>query len=355
MRGFSFINKIFFVINSILLIGQLLSYLAPFISPNIFWPIAFFGLLFPIFFLLNLFFLTFWLIQMKKPFWANLIILIIGINAIGKLVANTDQETVQETKNTFSIISYNVRLFNAYSWIKEKEKKEIKNRIFDFFNQRNTDVLCIQEFYAPRELPTMNYPFQHIGLQNKKSQWHMAIYSHYPQIHKGTVSIKGERMNNTCIFSDIIILTDTIRIYNIHLASNWFDQSDLAFIENPEMNKEAIRKGVSGIAKRLKRSFQKRAMEVEVIKTHMKNSPYPIVLCGDFNDTPNSFAYHKISEGMQDSFLKRGKGFGSTFLGKLPFLRIDYILHSPGIKTYSFITHKEKLSDHKAIESKLGM
>ena len=183
----------------------------------------------------------------------------------------------------------------------------------------------------------------------------MAIYSNYPQINKGTVSIKGERMNNTCIFSDILIFSDTIRIYNIHLASNWFDKSDLDFIENPEISKQAIRKGLFGITKRLKISFQKRAIQVEVIKKHMQNSPYPIVLCGDFNDTPNSFAYHTISKGMQDAFLEKGSGLGSTFLGKIPFLRIDHILHSPSLKTQSFIIHKEKLSDHKAIESKLAL
>ena len=339
------------MINSILLIGQLLSYLAPFVSPNIFWPVAFFGLLFPIFFLLNLFFLTLWLIQMKKPFWANLIVLIIGINSIGKLVGNADKENVQEAKNTFSIMSYNVRLFNAYNWIKEEE---VKDKIFDLFNQRNTDILCIQEFYAPKQLPKLDYPFQHIGLQNKKSQWHMAIYSKYNQINKGTVSIKGERMNNTCIFSDMIIDKDTIRVYNIHLASNWFDKSDLAFMENPKMSKEAIKQGVFGIVKRLKNSFQKRSMQVEVIKQHMEKAPYKIIVCGDFNDTPNSFAYHKISEGLQDAFLNKGKGIGSTFLGKIPFLRIDYILHSPKFKTNTFDTHQQKLSDHKAIESSLG-
>ena len=340
------------MINSIFLIGQLLSYLAPFVSPNIFWPVAFFGLLFPIFFLLNLFFLTLWLIQMKKPFWANLIVLIIGINSIGKLVGNADKENVQEAKNTFSIMSYNVRLFNAYNWIKEEE---VKDKIFDLFNQRNTDILCIQEFYAPKQLPKLDYPFQHIGLQNKKSQWHMAIYSKYNQINKGTVSIKGERMNNTCIFSDMIVVKDTIRIYNIHLASNWFDKSDLAFMESPEMSKEAIKQGVFGIVKRLKNSFQKRAMQVEVIKQHMEKAPYKIIVCGDFNDTPNSFAYHKISDGLQDAFLNKGKGIGSTFLGKIPFLRIDYILHSPKFKTNTFDTHQQKFSDHKAIESSLGL
>jgi len=334
-----------------LLVGQTLSYLAPFVSPSIFWPIAFFGLLFPIFFLLNLLFICYWLIVMKKPFWANLIVLIIGMNSISTLIGNSEDKSTKEGENNFSIMSYNVRLFNAYNWIK---KEGVKNEIFDLFNQRNTNILCIQEFYAPKQLPELDYSFQHIGLQSKKSQWHMAIYSKFPQINKGTVSIKGERMNNTCIFSDMVFQGDTIRIYNIHLASNWFDKSDLAFMENPEMSKEAIKKGVFGIGKRLKNSFQKRAMQVEVIKQHMEKSPYKIIVCGDFNDTPNSFAYHRISEGLQDAFLNKGKGIGSTFLGKMPFLRIDYILHSTKFKTNSFTTHQQKLSDHKAIESSLG-
>ena len=351
MKNLSLINKILFVINSFFLIGQILSYLAPFVSPNIFWPIAFFGLLFPVFFILNLLFLAYWLIGMKKSFWANLIVLLIGMNSISTFVGNTKSEVIN-SKNNISIMSYNVRLFNAYNWIK---KEGVKEEIFNLFTKTNTNILCIQEFYAPKQLPKLDYPFQHIGLQNKKSQWHMAIYSKFPQIEKGTVSIKGERMNNTCIFSDMIIENDTVRVYNIHLASNWFDKSDLAFMENPEMSKEAIKKGMFGIAKRLKRSFQKRAIQVEVIKKHMDNTPFSILVCGDFNDTPNSFTYYKISKGLQDSFLEKGNGIGSTFLGKIPFLRIDYILHSPNnFKTTTFTTHQQKLSDHKAIESSFG-
>ena len=109
------------------------------------------------------------------------------------------------------------------------------------------------------------------------------------------------------------------------------------------------------IARRLKRSFKKRAFQVGVIKEHMEKSPYPIVVCGDFNDTPNSFSYQKIFRGLSDSFLQKGNGFGSTFIGNIPFLRIDYILHSPDLTIQSFTTHKAKLSDHKAIESSLGL
>ena len=156
MIGLSLINRLLFLINSFLLIGQLISYLAPFVDPNIFWPIAFFGLLFPIFFLLNLFFLVFWLVQMKRPFWANLIILMIGLNPIGKIIGNAESEIKTEVTNSFSIMSYNVRLFNAYNWIQDREVKE---KIFDLFKDRNVDILCIQEFYAPEKLPEIDFKF----------------------------------------------------------------------------------------------------------------------------------------------------------------------------------------------------
>ena len=347
MKNLSAINKFLFLINYLFLIGQLLSYLAPFINPNIFWPIALFGLLFPVFIIVNILFIIYWLILVKKPALTNIVVLIIGLNSISVYISNAKNDKV-DIQKSISIMSYNVRLFNAYEWIKDKN---IENKILDFFDYIDSDILCIQEFYAPDKLPELNYNFRHIGLQNRRSQWHMAIYSKFPQINKGTVSIKGEKMNNTCIFSDMIIKEDTIRVYNIHLASNWFNKTDLAFIEKPGINKEALKKGIFSITMRLKKSFKKRAIQVEVIKNHIYTSPYPVIICGDFNDTPNSFAYNKLSKNLEDSFLQKGNGIGSTFLGKIPFLRIDYIFHSSHFSTTNFTIHKHEYSDHRAIES----
>ena len=240
MKGLSLFNKLLYLINSLSLFILLLSYLSPFISPAIFWPIAFIGLLFPILFLLNLAFLIYWLIGFKKPIWANLIILLLGIGNIGAYFGTNPDATSSE-ENT-KILSYNVRLFNRYEWL---ENPNVKEDIFSFFKEENPDILCIQEFYSPYEIPDLNYPYRHIGLQSQKSQWHMAIYSKHPQIKKKTVSIKGERMNNTCIYSDMIINEDTIRVYNIHLASNWFKNTDYSFIQNPQ--KAKIKEGIIGI------------------------------------------------------------------------------------------------------------
>jgi len=267
--------------------------------------------------------------------------LLIGIQYIG-LFFSTQPKTPVDT-DSVKVLSYNVRLFNRYGWI---AKPDIKSEIVAFLKTEKADILCIQEFYTPDEIPTLNYPHKHIGLQSKKNQWHMAIYSNFPQLKKSTVSIKGERMNNTCIYSDLCIGTDTIRVYNVHLASNWFKNSDYSFLQNPKQ--ETLKQGIKGIVERMKSSYKKRSKEARAIKKHMQSSPYPIILCGDFNDTPLSYAYNTISENLKDAFEESGIGIGQSFV-KIPALRIDYILHNERFKSYNYIRHKQKLSDHYAV------
>ena len=341
MKGLSLINKLLYLINSVCLLLLLLSYLSPYISPTIFWPISFFGLLFPVFYIINSLFLIYWIVGFKKQLWANVIFLLIGLQFIGLFFGT--QPTTSNSADSIKILSYNVRLFNRYGWI---PKPDIKSEIISFLKSEKADILCIQEFYTPDEIPNLNYKYRHIGLQSKKNQWHMAIYSSYPQINKATVSIKGERMNNTCIYSDLLISTDTIRVYNVHLASNWFKNSDYSFLQNPQ--KETLKKGIHGIVSRMKISYKKRAEEAEVIKKHMQSSPYPIILCGDFNDTPLSYAYNTISSDLKDAFKESGKGIGQSFV-KLPALRIDYILHDEKFNSYNYTKHEEELSDHYAV------
>ena len=345
MKNLSLINKLLYFLNSISLFLLLLSYLSPYISPMLFWPISFIGLIFPILYTINSLFLIYWLIGLKKPMLANIIILSIGIGNISKYLGTSpNNNSLQE--NT-KIISYNVRLFNKYNWLSEPN---IQKKTFDFLKEENADILCIQEFYTIDTIPNLNYLNRHIGPDNTTNKWHMAIYSKYPQINKKTVSIKGEKMNNTCIYSDLIIKKDTIRVYNIHLASNWFNSADYSFIENPQ--KEKFKQSLIGITKRMKNSYKKRAKEVNVIKKHIKKSPYPVIICGDFNDTPMSYAYHSIKGNLIDAFRSSGKGFGVSFV-KIPALRIDYILHDAKLKSSNYKKYNKILSDHYAISCEI--
>ena len=153
-------------------------------------------------------------------------------------------------------------------------------------------------------------------------------------------------MNNTCIFSDVIVKQDTIRVYNIHLASNFFQKKDFDNITSTEKSK--VKNGIIGITKKLKRSFGRRGSEVDQIKEHISKSPYSVIICGDFNDTPVSYAYQELRKERNDAFIKSGNGIGSTYT-KIPTLRIDYILYDNNLYSSDFITYNTGLSDHRAI------
>ncbi len=333
------IHRIIYILSFCFLFALLLSYLSPIANPQSFLlPIAFLGLFFPFLLFVNLLFLFYWIYKFKRHFWPTLIVILLGYSHINTFIKVKSNSI--EKPSLYSLTSFNVRLFNVYNWI---DQEGIKEEIISYLNQSSSSIICIQEFYAPNSLPSIQYPYSHIGLQKKRSQWRMATYSKYPIIKKGTVSISGENINNVCIFSDIVILEDTVRVYNIHLASNTFDNKDYQFIEKPTVE------GAENIFNRLKKSFIARATEVSSIKNHIKKSPFPVIVCGDFNDTPLSYAYHQLSQGLDDAFVKTGLGFGKTYNGKFPALRIDYILMSPNFKINNFETTKVELSDHYPI------
>ena len=109
-------------------------------------------------------------------------------------------------------------------------------------------------------------------------------------------------------------------------------------------NKEV--KDSKNLIRRLKNAFKKRANQADIISAHIAHCHYPVIVCGDFNDTPDSYAYKTISKGLKDAYCESGKGIGSTYNGKIPFLRIDFILHSPKFNAYNFKVNKDDLSDH---------
>lgn len=340
----NFLKNTIFFFNSLIIISLLSSIISPFINPNLFWPISFFGLFFPIIISFCLIFTVFWYFFNHKYFWVNFICLLLSIPFLSRYIAFNNNST---NENDIKVMSYNVRLFNKWGWI---DNGNIKQELVSFINNQDLDIICIQEYYNPNKDLELNFEYSHIGIQKRKEDWHMAIYSNFPQINKETVIIDGAKMNNSCIYSDIVVFDDTIRVYNIHLASNFFQDKDLEYIISAE--KEKVKTGMIGIGKKLKYSFERRGREVSQIKKHIKSSPYPIIICGDFNDTPISYAYQQLGYNMKDAFIESGNGFGSSFT-KIPTLRIDYILIDKKFKAVNFTTHPEKFSDHRAISSSI--
>lgn len=351
-----FFNPLAMLLNHIVAIALLISYLAPYVSPENFWFIAFFGLAYPILVILNLVFVIYWAVQFNKKAFYSLILLLSGWTQIKEYIQINPTDAPIHSTELIKVMSYNVKLFDLYNWTRNIETR---GKMFELIKKESPNIMCIQEFYTRDSTDEFNNLDTLLKFQKAKythleytttlrkiDHWGIAIFSSYPIISNGKINF-DTKSNNICIYSDILINKDTVRVYNIHLQSIKFDYGDYKFVDDLLNNKETEELEKSkNILKRLKLAYIKRTKQTELVAAHIATSPYPVIVCGDFNDTPASYTYHTISKNLSDAFVQSGKGFGRSYIGKFPSFRIDYILHSNVFKAYNFRTIRKELSDH---------
>ncbi|MCD6355167.1 MAG: endonuclease/exonuclease/phosphatase family protein, partial [Prolixibacteraceae bacterium] len=173
----------------------------------------------------------------------------------------------------------------------------------------------------------------------------------FPIVNMGEIRFEGSR--NITIYTDVLVQRDTIRIFNIHLQSYQINPDRYSVIESPGTDQEKDLEELREMGIKFKKAFQLRAAQVREIRKYIGSSPYPVIVCGDFNDTPASFSYRQLRQGLTDAFVASGKGIGRTYVGKLPSFRIDYIFHSKDFSSYNFQTYNFRMSDHLPISCDL--
>lgn len=352
-----FIQNLALWLNYIAASLLILSYLSPFISPESIWQIAFLGLAFPALIIANLFFVFWWLILWKKKFLISFITIAGGFFIISNHIQlNFSALTADIPEGSTKLLSHNVRLFDLYNWTKNKQTRD---KIFDLFTEENADILCLQEIYIDdkKRFATIdsllkiqkakNIHIEYTATVDSVHHFGISTLTSFPILRKGKLNFP-EQNHNICIYTDILINTDTVRIYNMHLQSIRFHPEEYKYVDdiiNNRETEEEIKKSKT-ILRRLKRAFQKRAAQADIIQNHISQCPYPYIVCGDFNDTPSSYTYNTISKNCKDAFIETGFGLGKTYIGKFPSFRIDYILHSNNIQSFGFRTLPDELSDH---------
>ena len=370
-RENNFIQKFMWVLNVLAFAGLLFSILAEYISPVHVWWLAIFGLLFSFFFLLNLVFVIYWLIVGKKKYLLSLILVIAGLGKLPGIYQlrpkSSSAKIITTDTSAFKIMSFNVRLFDLYNWF---HNTQTRRKIFHFLQEESPDVICFQEFYSSDKKPrnfkndialneVLQAGYRHVEYTvtlHDSDHWGIATYSRFPIINRRAVHFQ-KHGGNIFIYSDIVFGKDTIRVFNTHLESVRFLREDYKFIQNlgnDDVEQDEM-KGSLNIIRRLRRAFIKRAVQVEVLHDTMNASPYPVILCGDFNDTPTSYTYHILHDDLHDAFRESGHGWGKTYRGPFPSFRIDYIFHSSGMYSSNFRTIHEELSEHFPVSCELRL
>ncbi|MAX81237.1 MAG: hypothetical protein CL843_13830 [Crocinitomicaceae bacterium] len=344
-----------------------LSYLAPVVSPNKVWWIALFGFIYPYMLGINLLFMFYYIFRKKWKFLLSLAILLPYTNRHLNLYQLSSGQS--EEKQTFKVLSYNVRLLNKYGW---KPNTNTANDILNFIEQEDADILLFQEFYHIDDKPQFryidhivkkttadNYFFEFLKPTQENRFFGLVIFSKFPIVDKGVVYADESQANKArAIYVDLNIDGETVRVYNLHLASIRLMNSDHDFLQDPNQgNNEAKVAKSKEIVRKLKVAFEKRAQESDIIFAHVKNSPHPVILGGDFNDPAYSYAYYRFYPYLNDAFKEKGKGFGFTYEGSgfLPPYRIDYLMHSNDFEVESFQTYNDlELSDHYPVAMQLS-
>lgn len=338
-------------------------YLNNWIKPTQFYFLSFLGLGYVFIFLV--FILALWIAYYlsKRMFFTGLILLVAGIkihlNFFSFAVPNE-----AEGDKSLKVLTYNVRLFDLYT----DPAGSVKQQIFDYLKEQKADIYCFQEFYQqdpPTKFVTRDSLVKILGTPNVHEHYSfrykarqffgVAMMTHFPVIARGDVSFADEEHDdhNYCIYMDVVPSEgDTLRVYNVHLQSVKLNNKDLAGIEN--QTRLPSQNNLKGTFDKLHLAFEKRQVQTDKILAHIAESPYRVIIAGDFNDTPVSYSYLQFRKLLKDAFTSNRTGIGATYAGKLPVGRIDYILHSEVLHPYDFNIQQEALSDHYAISCRFN-
>lgn len=351
----NFITKILLLANILAAFSLIATYLSVYISPAKYWIFAFIGMGYPFILIINVLFILLWLVFRKWYFLISIVVIAVGWNIFREYFQfqpKGKEPAIKEKQ--IRLLTYNVRLFNYYQWEKDTATW---SKIIRYIHQENPDIVCFQEFItvpgSKHDLENLKKKmapllYSHVYYTDRvpgKINFGMATFSKFPMVHKKMIEFKNSL--NGSIATDMVAGRDTFRLFNCHLQSirlrnDYNDVLDSLIFNYSEKQLDNLK----DLSSRMKQAFIQRASQVDILSGEIRSSPYPVIVCGDFNDTPVSYAYHQIGNKLEDAFIEAGAGTGNTYRGNLPYVRIDYVFYNGPLHAHHYRTKKIHWSDH---------
>jgi endonuclease/exonuclease/phosphatase family metal-dependent hydrolase len=342
----------------LVLIGLGAGYLAGSVSPSVFWPLAFAGLAYPVFLGLTLAFTLLWALRGK---WVLVAVHVLAIVFQGDLVLLHFRPlpAPAEIGTGLRVLSYNVHLFLRFS---KQKNADVLPTMVNNIRSVSADIICLQEFFSHGsrmpDLERNSLKGLTSGLSVHADSYHgaattpfsnstaLVTLSRFPIVGKGRLTASNSRLMR-CIYSDLLVGSDTVRVYNIHLESVRIRDEDFDAMNRAVTERDSL-EHLNVVAGKLRTAFINRAELADSLAAHIARSPYPVIVCGDFNDTPAAYSYQRIAGGMRDAFRQAGQGFGFSY-ARVPLFRIDHILHTDHFRATSHSVMRWPYSDHFAV------
>ena len=348
---------ILIISNLLVLLLTIMAYLAPLISPKHVWFLQFAGMAYPFLLLFNVLFVVTWLLLRKRYFILSLVVILIGWSHVRHFVGFSFCSK-KSSDRSIRILTYNVDNFS--SLLTGAQEIRRKNAFEKFIKAEQPDIICLQESFITNT--EYNHRIKHFpALAAYPWVFHpvekgMVIFSKFPASKSSQIEIDGDNVNtaNGANFADLQIRGKTVRLIITHLQSNSVRERADDVIED-KFRSTKTRRTALNVIRKIRNMSYFRSSQSEAIRDFIAKSPHPVVVAGDFNDTPQSYTYRQISTGLQDTFKEKGAGLGVTYGGNIPGLRIDYILADPAFEVLSCKIPKVPFSDHYPVIAEIAI
>lgn len=317
------------------------------------WLAGFMMMSFPVVVMIHLISIPIWLIVSRKRALLPLIMFLLAGIFLNRTYGFSSETDVSAQERSFSVLNYNVHSFQRYgNWWTKEHRQSIAD-MKSWFDASDPDIMCLSEYYSDDEDPfKFNAHFQKAGYKYKRfykrpnrelhgNAWGVAVLSKYPIIATQDTIFEAQ---NGLIRADINIKGDTVRVIAVHLYSMTLKLSNL--VRQKKM--DGVKRESKITFARMRNGFEHRSHETDILEAWIKASPYPVIVCGDFNEIPYGYVYSKMRGLLSNGFEKKGEGFGFTFNHLPYFIRIDHqFFGADKLQITNFKTFNDvKYSDH---------
>lgn len=349
------------LLNILVGVWLLLCFVAGYVSPVTAKYLALFSITSPFAVGANILFVLFWLVtRRKRRILLSVATLLVSYKLVIAVIGfNIFPDKATETTPRLRVMTWNVHGLGIF------DRPAVRNRdeeIIALIQQQAPDIICIPEFYtvynnAMKPYSSMilqrcgykEFRFKDDNSIGAKIYLGTAIFSKYPLRSFKDIPLHKYVYLLQC---DVKLPSGQIvRMFFSHLQSFLLSTGEKTFIEEVKhRNKEIEMNTSKTLIRRFGEAYVKRAVQADSAAAIIAQSPYPVILCGDFNDLPGSYTYNKMKGHLADAFTRKGFGFGRTFNLFSPTLRIDYIFYDPAaLKVTRYQSPPTTLSDHNPV------